>query len=608
MKKNIPFLIIFLSLFSFSVHAQEKQFDSKRLSGQQLENLCAFAKMYGYIRHFQSVAQFDSLNWETFIVKESEFAASAKNSAELQSILDSICLEIGKDIWVCNKEMCATRTTVHNNFMRLIKPKAKYDLYQLQEGWGNRGVNKTKMDFIYKNRIITTSIGNPLKSGILSPDDFMHLQLTRELELCLPLTLYADESGSLSHPHEYPKFKIIPKNFSSSNQYVRIGSIIIAWNVIKHYYPYLKVMKIDWENVLPEYIQHAAECKSDEEFKELLQEFTVEYKDAHAWVYRYQARDSQPFFAPPVQIDFVEGRGIVTYSDIDSATLKEGDEIISIDHIPVKKYISDRMKLVSGATPQYIHYSTMNEVLCGKKNTDITLEIKLKDKKTNFLKLKRSNDQYMNRLCERRPAAFYETVKGVFYADLTRLSDSMMNVISPKLFQAKGLIFDARGYPRQYFIRDSLPCYLADQVIHSASFNTPVYYYPDQKNIMDFVKVTWTNSPSPKRLTKNVVMLIDGRDVSSAEADLILYGYNKLATLVGESTAGTNGNVNGFSLFGLYAINFTGMEILNQDGSQHHGVGIKPNIEVKKTAKALLERRDEFLEKATEVVKINLAR
>lgn len=45
------------------------------------------------------------------------------------------------------------------------------------------------------------------------------------------------------------------------------------------------------------------------------------------------------------------------------------------------------------------------------------------------------------------------------------------------------------------------------------------------------------------------------------------------------------------------------MHVVKHDGSQHHGIGILPDIYVKKTIEGIKEGRDEFLEKAVEVVK-----
>ena len=101
---------------------------------------------------------------------------------------------------------------------------------------------------------------------------------------------------------------------------------------------------------------------------------------------------------------------------------------------------------------------------------------------------------------------------------------------------------------------------------------------------------------------KNIVFLIDGRSISYAESYMgFIKGY-KLATIIGQPTAGANGNVNQFKMLGNISIGFTGMKVLNHDGCQHHAIGVIPDLYVSKSIQGVKEGRDEFLEKALEVI------
>ena len=84
--------------------------------------------------------------------------------------------------------------------------------------------------------------------------------------------------------------------------------------------------------------------------------------------------------------------------------------------------------------------------------------------------------------------------------------------------------------------------------------------------------------------------------------DLAANTAGNLAEIVGEATAGPNGNINPFTLPGGYHIVFTGMKVLKHDGSQHHGIGIQPTVPVQRTVQGIAEGRDELLEKAVEVL------
>jgi C-terminal processing protease CtpA/Prc len=78
--------------------------------------------------------------------------------------------------------------------------------------------------------------------------------------------------------------------------------------------------------------------------------------------------------------------------------------------------------------------------------------------------------------------------------------------------------------------------------------------------------------------------------------------HYRLGEILGQRTAGTSGNINIFRLPGGYTVFWTGLRVLKQDRSQHHLIGIAPTIPVKRTLKGVKQGKDEFLEKAIEVI------
>jgi len=73
-------------------------------------------------------------------------------------------------------------------------------------------------------------------------------------------------------------------------------------------------------------------------------------------------------------------------------------------------------------------------------------------------------------------------------------------------------------------------------------------------------------------------------------------------TVVGQRSASTNGNLTGVSLPGGFGFTFTGMEVLNPDGSQFHGIGIEPDVYVPLTAQDLRDGVDRDLLTAVELL------
>jgi C-terminal processing protease CtpA/Prc len=113
----------------------------------------------------------------------------------------------------------------------------------------------------------------------------------------------------------------------------------------------------------------------------------------------------------------------------------------------------------------------------------------------------------------------------------------------------------------------------------------------------------WNLTPKEPYLEAKKVVLTNGGAISYAESTMGIVEAYKLGEIVGETTAGTNGNVNPFELPGGYSISWTGMKVLKHDSSQHHGVGIAPTVPVKRTQAGVAAGHDEVLERGVAVVK-----
>jgi C-terminal processing protease CtpA/Prc len=140
--------------------------------------------------------------------------------------------------------------------------------------------------------------------------------------------------------------------------------------------------------------------------------------------------------------------------------------------------------------------------------------------------------------------------------------------------------------------------HLIDRPIQSPRWHVPEVKKPDRQG-MTFLESRWPVAPQKPRFRAGVAFVTDGRAVSYAETYLgMVEHYHLGALVVGEATAGTNGNVNPFSVPGGYRILWTGMKVRKHDGSRHHGVGIQPTVGVNRTVQGIREGRDELLEKA----------
>jgi hypothetical protein len=249
--------------------------------------------------------------------------------------------------------------------------------------------------------------------------------------------------------------------------------------------------------------------------------------------------------------------------------------------------------------------SVYNDVLplaqMGKKCS--TLELQTED---HQLQLERSLDydsEIFPRLDLNNGVSQKRMSKDVFYLYIGKIEMRKIDSLMPELIEAKAIICDLRGYPKgnHEFISHLLP--VADTT--SSWMQIPMFIYPDQKDIVGFTKENWMLPTKAPHLEAKILFMTAGSAISYAESYLgYIEGYN-LATIVGQPTAGTNGNINAFSLPGGFHITWTGMKVLKQDGSQHHGIGILPHVLVERTINGVREGRDEFLEKAIELAQRN---
>jgi C-terminal processing protease CtpA/Prc len=131
----------------------------------------------------------------------------------------------------------------------------------------------------------------------------------------------------------------------------------------------------------------------------------------------------------------------------------------------------------------------------------------------------------------------------------------------------------------------------------------PHIVYPDHERVESWDGMGWAFlQPKEPRLKGKIVFLTDGDVVSYAESFMGYIEGFKLAEIVGSPTAGTNGDVNPIDLPGGYTFTWTGLKVTKFDGSQHHLIGIQPTVPLARTLKAVLEGRDEFVEKAVELI------
>jgi C-terminal processing protease CtpA/Prc len=419
----------------------------------------------------------------------------------------------------------------------------------------------------------------------------------------VPLALYKDARGTLPHvpPLVRPPAPEKPEGFipSGNDRATRLADVALAWNVFQHFYPYFDVVRADWPAELRRALSSAATDKDAAAFLTTLRRLVAALEDGHGNAFHSLRPASHQL---PLAWAWVEDRLVVTRADPEKAPgVSRGDAVTAINGKPTREVLAAEEELISSATPQWKRFRALQALLVGAGEEEVQLTLQPLSGETKTVTVRRSVSfqQSPEGFEETRPEKIAEVRPGIFYVDLDRVQEEDFTAAVDRLAAAKGIVFDMRGYPNGSALLAF--SHLIDKPMDTARWQIPEVTRPDREG-MTFDFSNWPVKPAPPRFKAKVAFVTDGRAISYAETCMGMIEAHQVAPIVGAPTAGTNGNVNPFTLPGGYRMVWTGMKVVKQDGSQHHGVGILPTVPVSRTLKGVAEGRDEFLERAIEVV------
>ncbi len=450
---------------------------------------------------------------------------------------------------------------------------------------------------------ITSDDGMPIPGALFREyphvGDVFAKSIGAGLSVQLPLALYSRDGQTLGRTGG-PSLsdltaaleQIHLDQLTPADQDLRIADVVIAWNVLQHFYPYFDVIDTDWDEVLSSTLADAIDDADTREFLQTLRLMIAQLHDGHGGAYHEIDREDAWL---PFRPAWVEDRLAVVAAPFTDA-VQLGDVIVSIDGITPDEYVNDREQYVSGA-PQWKSEVVFRQFGRGIRGTEHELVVERGGERITVQVARNSTDLVR----ESRPNTIEEIEDGIYYVDLTRVEMAQIQSQLDEIARARGVIFDHRGYSRGI---QGLLTYLTDVSLRSVRWSVPQIIYPDHENLAGYDTTgRWYLPPSAPRFQGKAVFLTDASAISYAEAIMGIVEHYRLGEIVGSPTAGANGNVVVFSLPGGFRVAFTGMRVLKHDGSQHHLIGIRPTVPVERTIEGVRAGRDEVLERALAIVR-----
>src|SRR5262249_47710022 len=117
---------------------------------------------------------------------------------------------------------------------------------------------------------------------------------------------------------------------------------------------------------------------------------------------------------------------------------------------------------------------------------------------------------------EPRPDKIAEVEPGIYYVDISRVSDADFNKALPQLETAHGLVFDFRGYPGN--LGPSFLSHLSAQPMTSAQWHVPLVTRPDAERMPFQQSPGWDVEPLRPLLAARKAFITDARAISYAES------------------------------------------------------------------------------------------
>jgi len=414
----------------------------------------------------------------------------------------------------------------------------------------------------------------------------------------IPLALYSDENKTLGRSDKYSfaelavELKAIDAaKLTAIEENLRLADVVIAWNVFQHFYPYFDVVGVDWDDVLTSILVDAFDDHSERDFLMTMRKMVARLQDGHGNVYHKMEANQVGL---PFLVDWVEDEVIITASE-EPDRFRRGDIILEIDRKKAEQALLDAEQYISGS-PQWKRYKSLGSFGYGERGSPARLKIKRSDEILEVEVIR----SFKGQIDEAKRPPIENMGGSIYYIDLSRATMPEISEKIEHIARARGVVFDLRGYPKSN--HGVISHLLEERDTSTAWMRVPLIIYPDQENIVGYQEHGWRLLPKKPHIEGKVVFLTDGRAISYAESFLSFIEHYKLGEIVGQPTAGANGNVNPFALPGGFRVTWTGMKVLKHDDSQHHLIGILPTVPLNRTIQGVIEGRDEYLEKALEII------
>ena len=553
---------------------------ARPLTPQQLQHLVLFTRLAGSVRYFYPNQATSQADWQAFYVAAIPQLLQAPTPEAFVDTLRRTFATVAPGVMIQRPS---------NNPPALASPAAgqsyRWEHHSLnldKQGLGLISVMMRLAHLPFASRLVVATPA-PLRTTYTLP-------LSTSAAATIPLVLPAAQA------YAPIAFRQRSRRFQVAQQAQRLAVLMQTWNVLQQFYPYREqLQQVDWPAALQVGLRAANAAQTDQALLVACQQLVTRLGDRHVQVSR-QTRTGLYITPPDFALAFellADGRAVVARAHGKwAATFPLGSTLEQVNGQPVQQVLDSLQRQTSAVNEAVARQLVVHQLL--RYFWQPTATVQLTVRTGEALQSHPAAFRQL-RLPPSRAGAFRSLADSLVYLDAARLQYADFVRQLPALQQARGLIVDLRQRPA-YGMQAAL-AHWATAAVRSDWFATPVLQAPDfTAATYDSVRsVTAARAP---HLATRTVFLIGPETFSYGETLVELIRHYHFGLLLGQTTGGTNGEMNFASIGHHFRLSWTGRLVRNRDGHPYQGQGIAPDIEVRPSLAAIYQQQDAALQRA----------
>ena len=543
--------------------SDEKSRDLKY--SQEVQNLEKLCKVWGYTKYYHPAFLFGEKDWDKELLTLIPQVQEAKSDKETNQILYDWFVALGK---------------------------ADFGETRNHQFWKNQDPNKIDIQADISWTKDIKYLGEKLSAALQQIEIIPNISNPKNP----PVVVSTANSSQLVNFNEK-----INENFDYSNAADRLSGLFRLWNAIEYYSPYLKLTDEDWHNLLPKYIAKMLQGQDKHSYDLTLASLLSKLRDAHANFKdeSYMDEEFGEYYAP-VYLETAEGHLVVTNVYGEDCPLQIGDVILKLNGQEIEQAIAEHKEYISTPTDdKLLSGGGVYDWLLSSHDPDMEITVLRDGMEQTFFVI--GKKEYSGPFTQHYPRAdvSHEILEGnIGLINPELLKDNDVDGVIKEFSETDGMIIDLRQYP-SYQAAWLIQGEITDEGSKTAYLQlNPVGYYPGAYSVRDFEAGSSLSGYQGKYSDRPVVVIIDEQTMSMPEFFTMIYRTNENVTILGNPSAGCDGERRGFLMPDGNTVYFTVMGILTPDGGQTQRIGLTPDIQVYPTIEGIKEGRDELMEAA----------